>query len=215
MATVFSDQYSYEYYRHTQNNTTYYHKRNTISVTTSLSGVTHGDTEYQARIIYQFTRSASSSNGTTKTGMTQANTRFTMYSVSEATAHIPAVSISTNQNFTVRSTSGGQLATHALILTRPPYGSTANGYEVVTIYATCTYTSNSKSTVSSGGASNVIIGTVQVPEQPAPPAPTGAKMKAKVSGAWVEGDVKVKANGAWVDADKIYVKVNGTWVESD
>lgn len=39
------------------------------------------------------------------------------------------------------------------------------------------------------------------------------KAKVKVSGEWVDGDIKCKVNGEWVDADKVYVKVGGEWVE--
>lgn len=39
------------------------------------------------------------------------------------------------------------------------------------------------------------------------------KAKVKVSGEWVDGDIKCKVNGEWVDADAVYVKVGGEWVE--
>lgn len=39
------------------------------------------------------------------------------------------------------------------------------------------------------------------------------KAKVKVSGEWVDGDIKCKVNGEWVDADAVYVKVGGEWIE--
>lgn len=39
------------------------------------------------------------------------------------------------------------------------------------------------------------------------------KAKVKVSGEWVDGDIKCKVNGEWVDANAVYVKVGGEWIE--
>lgn len=41
----------------------------------------------------------------------------------------------------------------------------------------------------------------------------GVTAKVKVSGEWVDGDIKCKVNGEWVDADAVYVKINDTWIK--
>lgn len=39
-------------------------------------------------------------------------------------------------------------------------------------------------------------------------------MRAKLSGAWKEGQVHVKISGDWKEAAAVYVKINGSWKES-
>lgn len=39
-------------------------------------------------------------------------------------------------------------------------------------------------------------------------------MRAKLSGAWKEGQVYVKISGDWKEAAAVYVKINGSWKES-
>ena len=39
-------------------------------------------------------------------------------------------------------------------------------------------------------------------------------MRAKLSGAWKEGQVYVKLSGDWKEAAAVYVKINGSWKES-
>ena len=42
---------------------------------------------------------------------------------------------------------------------------------------------------------------------------TGGTIKAKVSGAWRDGEVYVKVNGAWRKGQRVFTKVNGSWRE--
>ena len=42
---------------------------------------------------------------------------------------------------------------------------------------------------------------------------TGAIIKAKVGGSWVDGEPKVKVGGVWKDVDSVFAKVNGAWKE--
>ena len=39
-------------------------------------------------------------------------------------------------------------------------------------------------------------------------------MRAKLSGAWKEGQVYVKISDDWKEAAAVYVKINGSWKES-